>query len=127
MHSDPVADMLTRIRNASSAGHRSVMIPFSRFKLSIAQVLQDKGFVSSVEHQEAQLCLTLKYNKMGEPVIRSIKRVSRPGLRVYKPATRLPRVLGGAGMALVSTSQGLLSDHEARKHGVGGEVLFMVY
>jgi small subunit ribosomal protein S8 len=128
MHSDPVADMLTRIRNAHAAGHISVEIPFSTLKLAMLQLLQEQGFIRSFDVSvNRTITVTLKYNKVGLPVIRHLKRVSRPGLRVYATTSKLPRVLGGAGLALISTSKGLMSDHQARKQGVGGEVLCYVY
>lgn len=128
MHSDPVADMLTRIRNAHAAGHVSVEIPFSTLKLAMIQLLQEQGFIRSFDvTTKRSIKVNLKYNKVGLPVIRHLKRVSRPGLRVYSTTSKLPRVLGGAGLALISTSKGLMSDHQARKQGVGGEILCYVY
>jgi small subunit ribosomal protein S8 len=128
MHSDPVADMLTRIRNAHAAGHISVEIPFSTLKLAMIQLLHEQGFIRSFDViANRSITVNLKYNKVGLPVIRHLKRVSKPGLRVYATTSKLPRVLGGAGLALISTSKGLMSDHQARKQGVGGEVLCYVY
>ena len=128
MHSDPVADMLTRIRNAHASGHISVEIPFSTLKLAMIQLLHEQGFIRSFDViANRSITVNLKYNKVGLPVIRHLKRVSKPGLRVYATTSKLPRVLGGAGLALISTSKGLMSDHQARKQGVGGEVLCYVY
>ena len=128
MLTDPIADMLTRIRNAQGAGHLMVEIPFSKLKVEIAKLLLKQGYVRSYEVLEQRtLRVVLKYDRQGEPVIRGLKRVSKPGLRVYANKDRLPRVLGGAGTAIVSTSQGILTDHEARKKGVGGEVLCYIY
>lgn len=126
---DPIADMLTRIRNAQKARKESVSIPASKLKLSIAEVLQREGFVDSVETEEdgvrRSIRVGLKYHR-SEPVIERIERVSRPGLRVYSGADDLPRVLGGLGVAIVSTSGGVMTDREARAQGRGGEVLCIV-
>jgi small subunit ribosomal protein S8 len=129
MFSDPIADMLTRIRNALRAGHMEVNIPKSKLKLEIAKILLRQGYIAGVQSNEEERSFTvvLKYDNQGEPVIRTIKRISRSGLRVYSKRDKLPRVLSGAGTAIVSTSKGLLTDHEARKQGVGGEVLCYVY
>jgi small subunit ribosomal protein S8 len=128
MLTDPIADMLTRIRNAHAAEHHIVEIPHSKLKFNITKVLLKQGFIRSYEVLEGKtIRILLKYDRMGNPVIRTIKRVSRPGLRVYKTAQTLPRVLAGAGIAVISTSQGLMTDHEARKAGVGGEVLCAIY
>lgn len=129
MFSDPIADMLTRIRNALRAGHMEVNIPKSKLKLEIAKILLRQGYIAGVQSNddERSFSVVLKYDNQGEPVIRTIKRVSRSGLRVYAKSDKLPRILSGAGTAIVSTSKGLLTDHEARKQGVGGEVLCYVY
>lgn len=126
---DPIADMLTRIRNALAAGKTEVIMPRSKQKMAIAQVLKDEGYISdfSAADQDGKpmLTVTLKYYE-GKPVIEKIKRVSRPGLRIYKGKDQLPKVMGGLGIAIVSTSAGLMSDRAARKAGYGGEVLCYV-
>jgi small subunit ribosomal protein S8 len=128
MYSDPIADMLTRIRNAQRVGHNDVSLPKSKLKVEIAKILVKQGFIKSFSMvDERTLSLQLKYDRKGEPIIQYLKKVSKPGLRVYSKATRLPRILGGAGTAIVSTSKGLLTDQEARIQGVGGEVLCYVY
>jgi small subunit ribosomal protein S8 len=128
MYSDPIADMLTRIRNAQRVGHNDVSLPKSKLKVEIAKILVKQGFINSFSMvDERTLSLQLKYDRKGEPIIQYLKKVSKPGLRVYSKATRLPRILGGAGTAIVSTSKGLLTDQEARIQGVGGEVLCYVY
>ena len=128
---DPIADMLTRIRNGNSARHASVVVPASRMKKEIAKILLDEGFINgfSVEEDGKQGMMTveLKYGPSGEKVITGIKRISKPGLRVYVKAGEVPRVLGGLGIAIVSTSQGIMPDREARKNGIGGEVLCYVW
>jgi small subunit ribosomal protein S8 len=126
---DPIADMLTRIRNGLAAGKAGVQMPASKVKKSIAQVLKDEGYISdfAVEDIDGKpvLNVTLKYYE-GRPVIEMIKRVSRPGLRVYKGRDGLPKVQGGLGVAIVSTSQGVMTDRAARKGGHGGEVICYV-
>ncbi|NND65457.1 MAG: 30S ribosomal protein S8 [Gammaproteobacteria bacterium] len=124
---DPIADMLTRIRNAQMAEKRAVSMPTSKVKTAIAQVLQDEGYIEGFEQQSAnegpaQLQITLKYYE-GEPVISHLKRVSRPGLRIFKGKDELPKVMGGLGIAVVSTSGGLVTDRVARMQGQGGEIL----
>lgn len=127
--SDPIADMLTRIRNGQMAGHAKVVIPASKAKQAIAKVLADEGYVSTFSVNEnsgkPELSVDLKYYE-GKPVIEMIKRVSRPGLRVYKNKDELPEVIGGLGIALISTSNGIMTDRDARKAGVGGEVICFV-
>ena len=127
--SDPIADMLTRIRNAQSANKGSVNIPSSKTKNAIANLLKEEGYVTDVETTtegaKSVMTVSLKYYE-GKPVIDELKRVSRPGLRIYKSATELPKVRGGLGVAVISTSQGLMSDRAARKAGIGGEVLCFV-
>ncbi|MDG6779180.1 30S ribosomal protein S8 [Thiomicrorhabdus sp. zzn3] len=127
--SDPIADMLTRIRNGQMAGHANVVMPSSKVKQAIAKVLSDEGYIStfSVKENEgkSELSVDLKYFE-GKPVIEMIKRVSRPGLRVYKNKDDLPEVIGGLGIALISTSKGIMTDREARKAGIGGEVICYV-
>ncbi len=127
--SDPVADMLTRIRNGQSAGKQRIVMPASKLKAAIAQLLKDEGYVADVAAVENDgkraLEVTLKYFQ-GAPVIEMIKRVSRPGLRIYKNRDELPSVRGGLGIAIVSTSKGIMTDRAARKAGVGGEVVAVV-
>jgi small subunit ribosomal protein S8 len=126
---DPIADMLTRIRNAQTARKASVTIPASRQKLAIIEVLRQEGFVDSVETEQdgvrRSLKVGLKYYH-NRPVIEHVQRVSRPGLRVFKPVTDLPTVQGGLGIAIISTSSGVMSDRQARAQGRGGEVLCIV-
>ncbi|MEJ2114923.1 MAG: 30S ribosomal protein S8 [Gammaproteobacteria bacterium] len=127
--SDPISDMLTRIRNGQSAKKVTVDIPSSNVKQAIAQVLKDEGFIEdfvvSKESVKSTIVVTLKYY-MGEPVISKLQRVSRPGLRTYKSVDELPRVIGGMGVAIISTSNGVMSDRVARAAGHGGEVLCTV-
>jgi len=130
---DPIADLLTRVRNATMAGHKVVEIPASGLKKEIARILYEKGFILSykvVEGETAQgvLKIALKYNpKNKKPAIKEIQRVSRPGLRHYVAADEMPRILNGLGIAIISTSRGLMTDKEARKENIGGEVLCYVY
>ncbi|WP_457675451.1 30S ribosomal protein S8 [Thiolapillus sp.] len=127
--SDPIADMLTRIRNGQAAGKVSVTLPASKKKLAIAKVLKDEGYIADVSTSDVDgkpvMEITLKYFQ-GQPVIEMVKRVSRPGLRIYKGRDELPKVRGGLGIAIVSTSRGLMTDREARKQGHGGEVIAFV-
>jgi len=127
--SDPVADMLTRIRNAQSANKASVTMPSSKSKEAIAFLLKEEGYIGNVEKEmdgsKATMTISLKYYET-KPVIAEIKRISRPGLRIYKGADELPNVRGGLGIAVISTSKGLMSDREARKTGIGGEVICYV-
>jgi small subunit ribosomal protein S8 len=127
--SDPIADMLTRIRNAQSAEKPSVAMPASKVKAAIAQVLKDEGYVEDFAVRELEgrptLEISLKYYA-GKPVIEKIERVSRPGLRIYRPKDDLPKVMNGLGVAIVSTSRGVMTDRKARGLGVGGEVLCVV-
>ncbi len=127
--SDPISDMLTRIRNGQSANKVTVDIPSNNVKQAIAKVLKDEGFIEDFtvnkEGVKSTIVVTLKYY-MGEPVISKVKRVSRPGLRTYKSADELPRVIGGMGIAIISTSSGVMSDRAARAAGHGGEVLCTV-
>ena len=129
MMTDPIADMLTRIRNGLAAGKVDVSMPSSKQKVAVCQVLKDEGYISdfsvNAEGAKPELTATLEYFE-GKPVIDSIKRVSRPGLRIYKSKDELPNVMGGLGVAIISTSQGLMSDRAARKAGHGGEVLCYV-
>ena len=132
MHiTDPVADMLTRVRNANNAKHETVDVPASNMKKSIAQILLDEGYIKSftVEDDGLQgmIHITLKYNAGKEKVITGLRRVSKPGLRVYVGADELPRVLGGLGTAIVSTSNGVMTDRDARKKGIGGEGIAYIW
>lgn len=128
---DLIADMLTRIRNANAALHETVEIPVSRTKAAVLEILKEEGFIKSVETVENGkynvLKVTLKYGSNNEKVITGIKRISKPGLRVYAKKEELPRVLGGLGIAVISTSKGVMSDKQARKEGLGGEVLAYVW
>ncbi len=128
---DPIADMLTRLRNGNSAYHDQVTMPYSKLKARIAEILQQEGYIASYKAEELQvgknLIVTLKYGPNRERSIAGIKRVSKPGLRVYAKSTGLPRVLGGLGIAIISSSSGLLTDRQAAKKGVGGEVLAYVW
>ena len=130
--SDPIADMLTRIRNANSAKHDTVEVSSSKMKLAIAKILLDEGYIKSYELVDdgnfKSIKITLKYgNDKNDKVISGIKRISKPGLRVYASKDELPRVLGGLGVAIISTNQGVITDKEARKLKVGGEVLAFVW
>jgi small subunit ribosomal protein S8 len=128
---DPIADMLTRLRNANSAYHESVSMPYSKLKAHIAEILQQEGYIAAWSVADAEvgktLTVTLKYGPNRERSIAGIRRISKPGLRVYAKSTNLPRVLGGLGVAILSTSSGLLTDRQANKKGVGGEVLAYVW
>ena len=130
--SDPIADMLTRIRNANTAKRDTVDVPSSRMKTAIADILKNEGYISGYEIIEdgvkKTMKITLKYGEdKNEKVISGIKRISKPGLRVYAPADKMPKVLNGLGVAIVSTNKGVITDKEARKLGVGGEVLAFVW
>ena len=130
--SDPIADMLTRIRNANTAKHDTVDVPSSKMKLSIAKILLDEGYIEKYELVDdgnfKNIHITLKYNAgKSERVLTGIKRISKPGLRVYAGKDELPKVLGGLGVAIISTNQGVITDKEARKLNVGGEVLAFVW
>ena len=131
--SDPIGDYLTRIRNAQLARHRVVDIPYSRMKKNITEILYDQGFIHryKVEEDEGpqgRIRIALKYDQIsGQPTIRSLGRISRPGLRKYVKATQIPRIMNGLGLAIVSTSQGLMTDKKARVENMGGEVLCYVY
>ncbi|HWR09823.1 30S ribosomal protein S8 [Sporomusa sp.] len=128
---DPIADMLTRIRNANSVFHDKVEIPASNIKKAVAQILKDEGFIRDYDTlqdgKQGMLRVSLKYGPNREKVITGIKRISKPGLRVYAKKEQLPRVLGGLGIAIISTSKGIMSDKAARKDGLGGEVLAYVW
>jgi small subunit ribosomal protein S8 len=129
--SDPISDMLTRIRNANMALHRKVQIPHSRLKTEIARILKQEGYIKDFTTEKVEgkpeLVLHLKYTDEQEPVIQGLRRISKPSCRRYVSATEVPRVLGGIGTAILSTSSGLLTDQEARKTHVGGEVLCYVW
>lgn len=131
MMTDPIADFLTRVRNANTIGAKAVTMPASKLKVGIAQILQEEGFVTSYKVEPgtpaSTLTLELKYGPDGEKVIRKIERVSKPGCRVYGAATRLPSVLRGLGVYILSTNKGVISDRVARKLNAGGEILCKVY
>ena len=128
---DPIADMLTRIRNASAAKHKTVDVPASKMKKAIADILYNEGYIKAVEEianeNQGILRIALKYDENGAKVIAGIKRISKPGLRVYASAEKLPKVLNGLGIALISTSKGIKTDKEARKENLGGEVLAYIW
>lgn len=129
---DTIADMLTRIRNANMARHQTTKIPATKMTRSIARVLQEEGFIAEFEEEQEgvkrNLVVSLKYKgKTRQPLITALKRVSKPGLRVYSNRKELPRVLGGIGIAIISTSQGIMTDREARHQGLGGEVLCYIW
>lgn len=132
MYTDPIADYLTRIRNAASAGHRVVEIPASNLKKEMTKILFDQGYILSYKFEENKvqdaIKIALKYDKLTkQPVMRKIERVSKPGLRKYVSSTEMPRVLNGLGIAIVSTSKGVMTNKKARQENVGGEVLCYVY
>jgi small subunit ribosomal protein S8 len=130
---DPIADMLTRLRNANQAYHDEVSMPYSKLKAGVAEILRQEGYITSFEVQDPEdtvgkvLTITLKYGRNRERSIAGVRRISKPGLRVYAKHTGLPKVLGGLGVAIISTSQGLLTDRQAGQKGVGGEVLAYVW
>ena len=131
MMTDPIADMLTRIRNGNNAKHDSVDIPASNIKKELAQILLNEGFVKGFDviddGKQGLIRVDLKYGKHNEKVISGIKRISKPGLRVYAKSDEIPRVLGGLGIAILSTSRGIITDKDARKQGIGGEVICYVW
>ena len=128
---DPIAEMLTRIRNANTVGHETVEIPASKMKKAIAEILKEEGYIADFEmiedDKQGMIKVTMKYGANKEKVISGIKKISKPGLKVYAKAGEVPKVLGGLGIAIVSTSKGIVSDKEARKLGVGGEVICYVW
>ena len=128
---DPIADFLTRIRNAGMARHETVVMPHSKVKAEMARILTEQGYVESYSERgdgaKKELVVGLKYDPDGRRAIRGLRRMSRPGRRVYRKQARIPRVLDGLGVAILSTSRGILTDHEARRAGIGGEVLCFVY
>ena len=131
MQSDPIADMLTRIRNANTALHPETKMPSSKLKEQVARILSEEGFIDGYKVEDArvgkELTVTLRYDKERQPILSGIKRISKPGLRVYSGASDVPRVRGGIGISIVSTSDGVMTDREARKRNVGGEVLCEVW
>jgi small subunit ribosomal protein S8 len=128
---DPIADMLTRIRNANTVGHNTVDVPASKMKKSIAEILTEEGYIKGFnvieDNKQGVICIEMKYGSGKEKVISGIKKISKPGLKVYAKAEDVPKVLGGLGIAIISTSKGVISDKEARRFGVGGEVICYVW
>lgn len=128
---DPIADMLTRVRNANSAGKLTVSMPSSKKLVEIARIMQEEGYITGCEVESANprdiLEITLKYGEKKARTIRGIKRISKPGLRIYAGKDELPRVLGGLGTAIISTSKGVMADRDARKNGIGGEVIAYIW
>ncbi|MDK8276360.1 MAG: 30S ribosomal protein S8 [Peptoniphilus duerdenii] len=131
MMTDPIADMLTRIRNSNNAKHKTVDVPASNIKKEIAQILLDEGYIKSFDfiedNKQGMLKVELKYTQDGDRVISGLKRISKPGLRVYANSAELPKVLGGLGIAIISTSKGIITDKTARELNVGGEVICYVW
>ena len=132
MHQDPIADMLTRIRNANALHHETVSMPSSTMKVGIAKILLSEGFITSYKETKDKtgkktLSIVLKYGPTGEKVISGLKRISKPGLRVYAKASEIPTVLSGLGIAIISTSKGMMTDKDARKNSLGGEVLAYIW
>ncbi len=129
--SDPIADFLTQIRNANNVQHEKVEIPASKLKTEIARIMKEEGFISDYrfieDKKQGKLRIYLKYGPNSEKVVSGLKRISRPGLRVYANKDELPKVLGGLGIAVISSSKGLLSDNEARSEGIGGEVICYIW
>lgn len=129
---DPIADMFTRIRNATRVHAPHVEMPASKLKVALAELLRNEGFISSFETKalgtpEQKMRIVLKYGARGEQVIQGLRRISKPGLRIHRPSKKVPRVLGGLGIAIVSTSTGLMTDRQARKSNVGGEIVGFVW
>lgn len=128
---DPIADMFTRVRNANSAGKQTVSMPSSKKLVEIARIMQEEGYIAGYEVESAEprdiLEITLKYGEKKDRTIRGLKRISKPGLRIYAGKDELPRVLGGLGTAIISTSKGVMADRDARKMGVGGEVIAYIW
>lgn len=131
MYTDPIADMLTRIRNANLVSHETVEMPSSKLKVELAKLLKDEGYIvdysTKVEGKFTYLTIILKYDEKKQPVISNLKRISKPGLRTYCKSKNLPKVFGGLGIAIISTSKGLLTDRKARKESLGGEILCYVW
>lgn len=131
MSTDPIADMLTHIRNGIAAGHESVLVPASKPKIALAKILQEEGYIGKFEvtkdKPQPVIRVWLKYSEDKKPVLTGLKRVSKPGSRIYAKADKIPRVLSGMGVAILSTSRGVMTDQEARRLGVGGEVLCYIW
>jgi len=131
MMTDPISDMLIRIKNALMARHKTVVVPGSKLKLEIARILKDEGYIEDYrvveEKPQIKIEIVLKYDDKKRPVIAGIKRVSKPGRRIYRGYKELPKVLDGMGIAIISTSQGIMTDHEARKRRLGGEVICEIW
>ncbi|MBO8143220.1 MAG: 30S ribosomal protein S8 [Thermodesulfobacterium sp.] len=131
MMTDPIADMLIRIKNALMARHKSVIVPASKIKLEIARILKEEGYIEDYEYikeePQPKIKINLKYDENKRPVIAGVKRVSKPGRRIYRGYRDLPKVLNGFGIAIISTSQGIMTDHEARKRKIGGEILCEIW
>ena len=131
MNTDPIADMLTRIRNANIVSHPEVEMPSSKLKLELAKVLKEEGYIADYYQKESGkfkvLVITLKYDERNKPVISNLKRISKTGLRVYCKSKNLPQVFGGLGIAIISTSKGLMTDRKARKENIGGEIICYVW
>ncbi|NPB09276.1 MAG: 30S ribosomal protein S8 [Thermodesulfobacteria bacterium] len=131
MMTDPIADMLARIRNASLVRHKTVEIPASKMKLAIAKILKEEGYIDDYrfiqEGPQGKIEIVLRYDENKRPVIAGMRKVSKPGRRVYVKKDELPKVMGGYGIAIISTSQGIMTDHEARRRGIGGEVICEVW
>lgn len=124
---DPIADMLTRIRNAQMARHKAVTIPRSRIKRSILEILKREGFVSEIEEKESDFSVSLKYDKFGDPVIHQLKRISKPGLRQYMKYSDIKPVMGGLGVSIISTNRGIVTNKEAKKEKLGGEIICEIW
>ena len=131
MNTDPIADMLTRIRNANMVSHETVEVPTSKLKVELAKLLKSEGFIADYKVDDStkfsKIVITLKYDEKQKPVITNLQRVSTPGLKTYSKSKNLPKVLGGMGVAVISTSKGLMSDRKARKENLGGEILCYVW
>lgn len=131
MNTDPIADMLTRIRNANMVSHETVEVPTSKLKVELAKLLKSEGFIADYKVDDSakfsKILITLKYDEKQKPVITNLQRVSTPGLKTYSKSKNLPKVLGGMGVAVISTSKGLMSDRKARKENLGGEILCYVW
>jgi small subunit ribosomal protein S8 len=131
MYTDPIADMLTRVRNANMVSHETVEMPSSKLKVQLAKLLKEEGYITDFEERQEGnfkfLKIVLKYDQNNKPVIANLRRVSKPGLRTYSKAKNIPQVLGGLGIAIISTSKGLFTDRKARKENIGGEILCYVW
>lgn len=124
---DPIADMLTRIRNAQMARHESVAIPRSNIKKSILEILKREGFIAELDEKESEYNVTLKYDKFGDPVIHQLKRISKPGLRHYLKSDDIKQVMGGLGISIISTNRGIVTNREAKKENLGGEIICEIW